>query len=182
MTDTRNHHLTADSDGTRNDVEKIRQGLIMDINRLNRSSVRGVLALSLFVAVSIPAWRGFWFLPSPETVIAYLGRPPSARMVSMVFLLYTFSAIILSLCRMAAGVEHRSSFRHVFFLTAFYLFYYFSNALENNYWAVFGSGMTILGVESYRIWSYCAESISKKSEQLEFITRTGRAPIEDEPL
>jgi len=182
MTDVQAHHLSADNGGTREHVEKIRQDIILEIQRLNRISIRGILALSLFIAVSILAWRGFSFLPAPETVVAYLGRPPSTRIISMVFLLYTFSAIILSLCRMAAGIEHRSSFRHVGFLTAFYFFYFFSNALDENYWAVFGSGVTILGVESYRIWTYCAESISKKSEQLAFIIRTGRAPIEDEVL
>jgi hypothetical protein len=161
------------------DVEKLRQELVKEISRLNSFSSRGIRALALFLGVSLLAWWGFPFLPHPEAVTAVLGKPPSARIISTVLLLYTFSAIILSLARMTAGIEHRSSYSHVSFLTAFFVFYYFGGSLDENYWAVFGAGITILGVESYRIWSYCTESISKKNEQLTYMTRTGRVPFEE---
>jgi hypothetical protein len=80
---------------------------------------------------------------------------------------------------MTSGIEHRSSFSHVGFLTAFFLFYFFDRALYDNYWAVFGAGITILGVESYRIWSFCSEGVVKNKGNLEYITRTGRMPPED---
>jgi hypothetical protein len=179
MTDTRENQMSADTDASRNSADLLRQELINDIGRLNRFSTRGILALSLFLVVCIFARSGFYFLPSPETVTAYLGKPPSARIISIVLLLYTFSAIILSLSRMTAGIEHRSSFSHVGYLTAFFLFYYFGKSLEENYWAVFGSGITILGVESYRIWTFCAEGISKNREDIEYITRTGRHPPQE---
>ena len=153
--------------------------LTEEINRLNRLSTRGVLALALFLIISLSAWWNFPFLPVPDTVTALLGRPPSARIISTVLLIYTFSALILSLSRMTAGVEHRSSFSHVGYLTAFFLFYYFGKSLEDNYWAVFGAGMTILGVESDRIWSYCTEGMEKKREDLEYVIRTGRPPPEE---
>ena len=153
--------------------------LTEEINRLNRLSTRGVLALALFLIISLSAWWTFPFLPVPDTVTALLGRPPSARIISTVLLIYTFSALILSLSRMTAGVEHRSSFSHVGYLTAFFLFYYFGKSLEDNYWAVFGAGVTILGVESYRIWSYCTEGMEKKREDLEYVIRTGRPPPEE---
>lgn len=157
----------------------LREELIREINRLNRFSSRGLLALSLFLAVSMFAWWGFSFLPAPDTVTAYLGKPPPARIISIALVVYTFSAIILSLSRMASSLEHRSSFSHVGFLTAFYLFYYFDKSLEENFWATLGSGITILGVESYRIWTFCAEEISKKKEDIEFVTRTGRPPPQE---
>ncbi|MFZ4856268.1 MAG: menaquinol oxidoreductase [Desulfuromonadaceae bacterium] len=153
--------------------------LTAEIKRLQRLSTRGLLALALFLGVSMCAWWNFPLLPVPDTVTALLGRPPSARIISTVLLLYTFSALILSLSRMTAGVEHRSSFSHVGYLTAFFIFYYYGKTLEENYWAVFGAGITILGVESYRIWSFCAEGITKKREDLEFVTRTGRPPPEE---
>ncbi|MGB9081351.1 MAG: hypothetical protein WCD00_08630 [Desulfuromonadaceae bacterium] len=146
---------------------------------MKRFSTRGILALSLFLVVSALAWRGFPFLPAPDTVTAFIGKPPSASMISIVLLIYTFSAITLSLSRMAAGIEHNGSFSHVGFLTAFFLFYYFGKSLEDNYWAVLGAGITILGVESYRIWSYCAEGISKNREDIEYVNRTGRPPPEE---
>jgi hypothetical protein len=179
MTDRLEHQLSADTNETRDSADMLRQELMKEISRLNRFSTRGILALSLFLVVSIFAWWGFPFLPAPDTVTAFLGKPPSAPVISIVLLIYTFSAIILSLSRMAAGIEHGSSFSHVGFLAAFFLFYYFGKSLEDNYWAVFGSGITILGVESYRIWTYCAEGISKSREDLEYVTRTGRPPPQE---
>jgi hypothetical protein len=179
MTDMRGQQLSPDNNETRDSADKLRQELIREINRLNRFSTRGLLALSLFLVVSILAWWGFSFLPAPDTVTAILGKPPTAPIISIVLLIYTFSAIILSLSRMAAGIEHGSSFSHVGFLTAFFLFYYFGKSLDENFWAVFGSGITILGVESYRIWTFCAEGISKNREDIEYVNRTGRPPPQE---
>ena len=179
MTDQREHQISSDIRESGKGTDLLRQELTGEINRLHRFSTRGILALALFLVVSILAWWGFFFLPAPETVTAIIGRPPSSRVIGIVLLLYTFSAIILSLCRMTTGIEHRSSFGHVGFLTAFFLFYYFGKSLEDNYWAVFGSGITILGVESYRIWTYCAEGISKSREDLEYVNRTGRPPPQE---
>ena len=178
MTGMSEYQRPADNTIIQDNVDMLRQELIAEIKRLNRFLTRGLLALSLFFVVSILAWWGFPLLPTPETVTAVLGKPPSSRIISTVLVLYTFSAIILSLSRMTAGVEHGSCFSHVAYLTAFFLFYYFGKSLEDNYWAVLGAGITILGVESYRIWTFCAETISKKNEQLSFVIRTGRAPID----
>ncbi|BCS54398.1 hypothetical protein GSbR_40330 [Geobacter sp. SVR] len=150
-----------------------------DIRRLKTFSNRGLWALSLFLLISLMAWRDFPLLPLPDTIIASLGAPPSPQVISTVLLLYTFSAIILSLSRMMAAMEHKSSFCHVGYLTGFFLFYHFAKALNDNYWAVLGAGFTILSVESYRIWSYCNEFIKKKTEQLEYVRRTGRMPLEE---
>lgn len=151
----------------------------IDIKRLSTFSNRGLWALSLFMLASMLAWRNFPLLPLPDTVTASIGAPPPPHIISLVLLFYTFSAIILSLSRMMAGIEHKSSFCHVGYLTAFFLFYHFAKALDDNYWAVFGAGITILSVESYRIWSYCKETLARKHEQLEFVKKNGRMPLEE---
>ena len=179
MTDLRGDQLSTVISETSDNAGLLQKKLREDMDRLNRFSTRGILALSLFILVSIFAWWGFPFLPAPDRVTAVLGKPPSAHIISIALIVYTFSAIILSLARMSTGVEHRSSFSHVGYLTAFFLFYYFGKSLEENYWAVFGSGMTILGAESYRIWTYCAENISRIKEDIEFVSRTGRPPPQD---
>lgn len=155
------------------------QEITREIERLKRFSHRGLLALSLFLVVCMTAWNGFALLPVPDTVIASLGKPPSPQAISIALLVYTFSAIILSLGRMTTGIEHRSSFCHVCYLSVFFLFYHYSRALNDNYWAVFGAGVTILGIESYRIWSYCNENIAKKHEQLAFVEKNGRMPPDE---
>jgi hypothetical protein len=179
MTDMQEHQLSTAINGARNSTDVLKQELQKEIDRLNRFSTRGILALSLFLVISILAWWGFFFLPTPEAVTDVLGKPPSASIISIALLLYTFSAIILSLSRMTAGIEHRSSFSHVGYLTGFFIFYYFGKSLGENYWAVFGSGITILVVESYRIWTFCAEGISKNKEDIEYVVRTGRPPPQE---
>lgn len=160
-------------------ADKLCQGLEAEILRLKTFSNRGLWAFSLFLLACMMAWQNFSFLPTPDTMIALLGKPPSSQTISIMLLFYTFSAIILSLSRMMGGIEHKSSFCHVGYLTGFFLFYHYARALDDNYWAVFGSGITILGVESYRIWSFCNESITKKTEELDYIKKTGHMPMED---
>lgn len=157
----------------------LRQGLLDEIKALKTFSNRGLWALSLFLVVSTLAWRNFPFLPRPQQFVSALGPPPGTQIISMVLILYTFSAIILSLCRMMANLRHRSSFCHVGYLSVFYFFYYLADGLGDNYWAVFGAGFTILCMESYRIWTYCNENIQKKNEQLAYLDRTGRLPLDD---
>ena len=154
----------------------ILQDMMREIDRLKNFSTRGLKALALFLVVSSAAWSKFPFLPAAETVTALLGPPPSARIISTVLLIYTFFAIALSVARLTSGIEHRSSFCHVGYLTSFYLFYYFGNTLEDNFLAVCGAGITILGTESYRIWNYCSEGIAEKKEAAEYVSRVGRHP------
>lgn len=171
--------LTGDTPPDPGQQEQLMKEIRADINRLTKFSSRGLWALSLFIIICIMAWRGFPLLPSTDTITASLGAPPPPHIISLVLLFYTFTAIILSLSRMMAGVEHKSSFCHVGYLTFFFLFYHFAGALDDNYWAVFGAGITILTVESYRIWSFCKETLVRRQEQLDYIQRTGRMPLED---
>jgi len=179
MTENTDNRPAPGAATAQNQRDSLLMEISADIKRLSSFSNRGLLAMSLFMIVSMMAWRGFPLLPHPDAARALLGAPPPPNMINLVLLLYTFSAIILSLSRMMAGVEHKSSFCHVGYLTAFFLFYHFAKALDDNYWAVFGSGITILSVESYRIWSYCKEAMIRKREQLEFVKRNGRLPVEE---
>lgn len=145
--------------GARESMEKIR--------RLKAKASRGLFAMALFIAVSIGAVQNFDFLPtfSPQ-IRAILGTPPSANMISAALMLYSFSAIILILSRMMSGSGSYSGFSHVGYLAAFFAFYHFSGALNENFWAVFAAGITVLGLESYHIWTFCAEEIKKEQESL----------------
>jgi len=138
------------------------------IRRLKARSSHGLHALALFTAVSIGAIRDFDFLPSlPTGMRNVLGTPPSANMISTALLLYAFSAIILILSRMMGGSQSYSGMAHVGYLSGFYLFYHLGGVLPDNVWAVFAAGVTVLGLESYHIWTFCNEEIRKELEALE---------------
>ena len=180
MTQSIDHQPVSGPAPQQSQAELLEQRLRADIKRLNRFSSRGLWAFSLFILVSLTAWRDFPMLSLPNKVVAALGPPPSPYIISIVLLFYTFSAIILSLSRMTAGLEHKSSFCHVGYLTCFFLFYHFAKALDDNFWAVFGAGATILAIESYRIWTFCRDALNSRNEQLEFLKRTGRMPPEED--
>lgn len=145
------------------------------IRLLKAKSSRGLYAIAAFIAVSIGAVRDFDFLPplSPQ-LRAALGTPPSANMISTALLLYVFSAIILILSRMMSGSRSYSGMAHVAYLSGFYIFYKLGGVLADNVWAVFAAGITILGLESYHIWTFCNEEIRKEEEALEELSRKQR--------
>jgi len=133
------------------------------IRRLKALSNRGLFALALFIALSIGAIRDFDFLPSFSAHIRHLlGHPPSANMISGVLLLYSFAAIVLILSRMTTGSDKFGPFANVGYLAGFYFFYHFAGALEENFWAVFAAGLTVLSLETYHIRTYCSEEIRKE--------------------
>lgn len=158
-------HDPRQSDGSKNPQNRSQENDI--IRRLKARPSHSLYAMALFIALSIGAIRDFDFLPSfPPGIRELLGQPPSADMVSAALLIYSFSAIILVLSRMMSGDGKFGGFAQVAFLAGFYFFYHFTGTMEENFWAVFAAGMTILGLESYHIWTWCAEEIRKEEEIL----------------
>ena len=135
------------------------------IRRLRAKASYPLYIMAFFIALSIGAIRDFDFLPSFSPHIhLLLGEGPSAGMISAALLIYSFSAIILILSRMMIGSGSSGGLMQLGYLAGFYLFYHFSGAMEENFWAVFAAGMTILGLESYQVWSWCREEIRKEEE------------------
>jgi hypothetical protein len=87
-------------------------------------------------------------------------------MIGAALLLYSFSAIILILSRMMSGSGKHGGITQVGYLAGFYLFFHFSGVMEEYFWAVFAAGMTILGLESYQVWTWCREEIKILEETL----------------
>lgn len=121
--------------------------------------------MALFIALSIGAMRDFSFLPPlSEKSRAVLGQPPSTNMISATLLLYSFSGIVLILARMMSGTKAQRGFAHVGYLGAFYGFYHFAGSLDDNFWAVFAAGMTILALNWYHLRTYSHETIRRERE------------------
>lgn len=165
---------TATSDA--GDYGQLRLDTITRISQLQRKSGHGPICLAIFLAVSILAQQDFSLIPSlPDEVHHMLGRPPTPKMISAALVLYSFSAIILILSRMVTGSLQYGGITHVGYLTAFYIFYHFSKALGENFWAVFAAGLTVLTLESYYVWTRCNEEIRKEKELLTQLDRKEKA-------
>lgn len=142
------------------------------IQRLKSTANRGLWAFALFLVVSIAALNHFSFLPPlPEQIREQLGAPPPAIMVSGLLILYSFSSLVLILARMVGDSVSHGGFYHVAYLTGFYGFYYLAGSLEDNFWAVFAAGVTILSLESYHLWSWCSRQVNVEIEELKRLNR-----------
>ncbi len=127
---------------------------------LEQASAMGLWALLAFTALSLWARTGFRYVPPmSENVQSWLGRPPPLPWIHGLFLVYLFSALVLSLVRMAGDWHPFGGFRHVAYLGAFYAFYHLSNGLEESFWAVLLGGLSVIGLEGYRNWLQCRQRL-----------------------
>jgi hypothetical protein len=144
-----------------------REMLLHTIRRLRIRAYQGMWAIGVFACVSVPAMLSDRIFPplTPE-IKKLLGTPPSSNMISTLLVVYAFSAILLVLGRITNGSPKTASFSHIGYLICFYAFYYFSEVLPENFWAVLATGMTVLSLESYHIWSLSMARIREEEEAL----------------
>lgn len=152
--------------------EQQRAALLESIRRLHTRSHQGLWAIAAFACTSVPAMLSDQIFPplTPE-IKRILGTPPSSNMISALLVVYAFSAILLVLGRITNGSPKMVSFSHIGYLICFYAFYYFSGVLPENFWAVLATGMTILSLESYHIWSLSMAKIKEDEEELAILER-----------
>ena len=137
------------------------------IHRLRGQLRKGVLGMVLFSAISaVSMLNVHLFPPLTESVRRFLGQSPPVTLISIALVVYVFSALTLILARMNKESNTYRGWSHLGYLTAFYGFYYYAGELGDNFWAVFAGGLTILGLENYRVWTYCSEAIRREEEVL----------------
>ena len=150
------------------------------IRSLERSAGNGLWGMVLFLLISFAAFDGFSILPdlSPE-FRRQLGTPPPVNLISLALVLYAFSGIVLTLARMASNTGAYRGFMHAAFFTGFYAFYHLSGALPDNFWAVFLAGTSVMGLESYHLWTRHGASVRKQQSLLASV-RAGRPVVLDD--
>ena len=150
------------------------------IRRLELTAGNGLWGMVLFLLVSFAAFNGFAILPDlPESVRQKMGAPPPVDLISLALVVYAFSGIILTLARMTIDTGSYRGFMHAAFFTGFYAFYHLSGGLPDNFWAVFLAGVSVMGLESYHLWTRHAAAIRKQQALLEAL-RAGRPIVLDE--
>ncbi len=147
------------------------------IRSLERSAGNGLWGMVLFLLVSFAAFDGFSIFPnlSPE-FRRQLGAPPPVNLISLALVLYAFSGIVLTLARMTSNTGAYRGFMHAAFFSGFYAFYHLSGALPDNFWAVFLAGTSVMGLESYHLWTQHGASVRKQQALLANV-RAGRPVV-----
>ncbi len=157
---------TAGSERDNNLADRINNSRNL-IRKLERKAFSGAYTLSIFIVLSIGATHNFSFLPSFSPAIRKsMGMAPPAGFVSILLIVYVFSAVILSLSRMMEGSDKIGGITHIGYLGAFFFFYHFSGDMDAHFWAVFAGGATIISLESYQRWNFCRDEILKEREAL----------------
>ncbi len=148
-------------------IEPLRRQVQAKIRKLELRASSGLWILTLFTALSLAAYREFDFLPPlSDELRSALGAGPPVDYINWALVLYGFSAIIIVLTQMTGSKPPGTALSHFGYLSAFYAFYYFSNGLADNFWAIFTIGMTILSLQSYHIWNHYREQIRGEEEIL----------------
>lgn len=149
------------------------------ISELRRQARKGAYGLVLFVVISTLAIPGFRAMPTlPEKVHQILGAPPKPEWISMALVVYVFSALTLTLARIMQGSGVYKGWSHLFYITCFYVFYGFTTVARDSFWAVFVSGLIILGLENFAVRTYSNEIIEEEKERLERMEKLEKFRVE----
>lgn len=173
----RNQPPTAPPADSEQQIRLIRE----NIQRLELRASRGLWSLALFTALSIVVHRlAGEFAVYVSHWRELLGAPPPVNLLHFGLVIYVFAATIRVLTKMMNGDQPHGSFNPLFYLTAFYLFYGLSGALQEHFWAICAAGMTILGLESCHVWTACREALQEEKDRLARLERLthGIAPQE----
>ena len=138
------------------------------IRSLRARARMGGWGLIAFVIVSVLSIPNNYLLPAlSESVRRFLGAAPPSNFISIALIIYAFSALTLILARIAQGSGDYKGWSHLFYITAFYIFFGFAGTLRETYWAVFVSGLLIMGLENYLVRTYVSEEIRKEERRKE---------------
>jgi hypothetical protein len=142
-----------------------RKTLREEIDRLFVTSRKGLWGLLIFLAASIIAFyfRDHGITNSlPHDFREMLGPAPPVFLVSILLGISTFSSLVLIGGRIFHGWEPGSTLMHLLFRLLFYLLYFVVDSLADYYHAVFISGIVVLSLQHYNIWSYASKAIDMK--------------------
>jgi len=153
------------------DPAELRKETLRNIRRMHALVNRGLWVIAIFLTLAILAFRGFDLIPSlPADIRTVLGAAPPVRLIQVALVVYGFSAAVLILSRMARGTPPSNSWLQLGYLLGFFVFFYFAEALDENFWAVLAAGTMILGLEAFHGWSYWTTRIRQEQELLSRLT------------
>ena len=137
------------------------------IRDLRARARMGGWGLAAFVVVSFLSIPDSYLLPAlSESVRRFLGAAPPSNLISIALVIYAFSALTLILARIAQGSGAYKGWSHLLYIASFYIFFGFAGTLREIYWAVFVSGLLIMGLENYLVRTYVSEEVKKEERKL----------------
>lgn len=156
--------------------EELRLRVEARIRRLQRHSASSLWFMILFLLISFAAFDEFSILPDlSDSSREILGASPPVELIALALVIYAFSGIVRTLASMSRNYKPHTGLVHVAFFTGFYSFYHLAGALQDNFWAIFFAGISVMGLENYYLWSYSNEAIRNERALLNSMGRVGDA-------
>ena len=91
-------------------------------------------------------------------------------LIGLALVVYAFSGIVRTLASMSRNIKPYMGLMHAAFFTGFYTFYHLAGALQDNFWAIFIAGISVMGLENYYLWSHSSDAIRKERALLDSMT------------
>ena len=143
------------------------------IDCLHARSRQGLWHIAAFLVVSIIALmcRDINILDHfSESVRVILGAPPAPYLIHIVLAVSTISALIIIAGRLGNEAEPGRNWEQLAHRAAFYLFYFFSNALDKYFLVIFVAGLVVLFLEHYHIWTYYGKAIRQEKDLIKKVS------------
>lgn len=163
------HPKEAPSETATHFIDQIRT----KIDALHALSRQGLWNIVIFLVVSMGALlvRDINILEYfAENVRQILGAPPAPFLIHIVLAVSTISGLIIIGGRLANDAEPGRRWEQLGHRTAFYFFYFFSNALNQYFIIIFLAGLSVLLLEHYHIWSHYAKAIRQEQEMMKKVS------------
>ena len=164
----RMHILKSDEQGSvaeRPNGPAGRKTIRNDIDRLYAISRKGLWGLLIFLAASFVAFsfreQGLTGIFTPG-FRELLGPAPPIILVNIILGISTLSSLIVIGGRIYHGREPGNTWTHLSFRLFFYLLYFVVDSLADHFHAVFISGLVVLALQHYNIWSYTGRAIEMR--------------------
>lgn len=162
-----NHAIASESGVNPVGFPKERDALKADIDGLYQLSRKGLLGILLFLGASAAALN-FRELTLTGTVspdqMELLASTPPVILVNIIFGASTISSLIIIAGRIYFNLRPGNIWTHFWFRVSFYFLYFIADSLNEHFYVVFISGMSVLALQHYNIFNYCTKAIEKKMD------------------
>ena len=146
---------------------KERDTLKADIDSLYQLSRKGLLGILLFLAASAAALNSRELTlsgsVSPALMVQLASTPP-VILVNIIFGASTISSLIIIAGRIYFNLRPGNIWTHFWFRVSFYFLYFIADSLNEHFYVVFISGLSVLSLQHYNIFNYCTRAIEKKMD------------------
>ena len=134
-----------------------RRGTHPEQNKKPQPETAALMALALFLTFNIGC-LSLIDIP-PERLLRILGAAPNTLYINLAYALFVITETILLLCRLGCKQVVHHAWRKLGFIFCFYVFFWFSGAITENFVLLLVTGLGLLLSEYIRLLRLTVKSV-----------------------